>query len=133
MFVLFSRKIKSYKKSVLEWIEEVKKANKQVMLATVVPVTKKRAMKVKGKLEMIIEYNDWIRDLAKRQNLPLLDLELPLRTDSKNRYLKDEYTSGDGSHLNKKAYKVLDKFMIRSLCLLEGKKDCQEKNVISSK
>jgi hypothetical protein len=42
-------------------------------------------------------------------------MERALRTDDKERYLRDELTSGDGSHLNRKAYDILDRLLIESV------------------
>ena len=97
------------------WIEEIRQKNITVMLATIVPVTKERARRQPGKQEGIREFNDWLRDFARQQGLPLLDLEQALRTDGKERYLRDELTSGDGSHLNQQAYVILDRLLIESL------------------
>jgi len=97
------------------WVQEVKQKNIPVMLATVVPVTRERAQRGPGKQEGIREFNDWLRAYAQQQGLPVLDLEQALRTDNKERYLRDELTSGDGSHLNRKAYDILDKLLIDSI------------------
>jgi hypothetical protein len=97
------------------WVQEIREKNIIAMLATVVPVTRERAQRAPGKQEGIREFNDWLRAYAQQQGLPILDLERALRADNKERYLRDELTSGDGSHLNHKAYDILDKLLIESI------------------
>ncbi len=106
------------------WIQQVKEKNIKVMLTTVVPVTKTRAMKNQGKQEGVREYNNWARDYARNNQIGLVDLEAALRTDAKERYLRDDLTSGDGSHLNRKAYDILDRVMIQALCQLKPSENC---------
>jgi hypothetical protein len=103
------------KELIQHWVQEIRQKNITAMLATVVPVTRERAQRNPGKQEGIREFNDWVREYAQQQGLPLLDLERALRADNKERYLRDELTSGDGSHLNRKAYDILDKLLIESI------------------
>lgn len=105
------------KELIQKWAHEIRRKNISVMLATAVPVTKERSLRDPGKQEGIREFNDWLRAYAQQQGLPLLDLERALRTDDKDRYLRDELTSGDGSHLNGKAYAILDRLLIKSLSM----------------
>lgn len=98
-----------------KWVDQVRHAGIQPILATSVPVTRKRSEMDKGKMDGILKYNDWIRNYAKDQRIPLLDLELALRTDPADRYLRDDLTSGDGSHLNAKAYQILDGVLHKTL------------------
>jgi len=97
------------------WVREIRQKKIAVMLSTVVPVTRERAQRDPGKQEGISEFNDWVRTYAEEQGLPLLDLEWALRVDDKDCYLYDEFHSGDGSHLNRKAYTILDELLVRSL------------------
>ena len=97
-----------YKELMKKWVSMVRGAGKEVMIATVAPVTETRASKQEGKIESILAFNDWIRRYANEQNITLLDLEAALRKDPETRFLKDELTSGDGTHLNRKAYDILD-------------------------
>jgi hypothetical protein len=60
------------------------------------------------RMERIIEYNDWIKEYSAKRELAVLDLELQLRESEERRYLKVEYTKGDGLHLNQQAYAILD-------------------------
>lgn len=107
------------KELVKKWVDQVRHAGIQPILATAVPVTRSRAEKDKGKMDGIREYNDWIRNYAKDQRIPLLDLERALRIDPVERYLKDDFTSGDGSHLNGKAYEILDRLLYKTLTDLQ--------------
>lgn len=105
----------------LRWIQEVQQKNIPVMVTTIVPITRARAARDgESKQRAIREFNDWIRAYARDQKLPLLDLEIALRTNDKDRYLRDEYTSGDGSHLNAAAYAVLDRVLLDALCARDG-------------
>jgi len=104
-----------YKELMKKWVKMVRAAGKEVMLATVAPVTETRAAKQKGKIESIREFNDWIRQYAKDENITVIDLEAALRKDPQTRFLKDELTIGDGTHLNKKAYDILD-VLLRDSC-----------------
>lgn len=105
------------KELVQQWVQQIRQRHIAVMLATVVPVTKERARRDLNKQESIREFNDWLRIYVREQSLPLLDLELALRTDDKERYLRDDLTSGDGSHLNRHAYDILDQLMIESVSI----------------
>lgn len=104
-----------YRRMLERWVTEIRAARKQLVLATTVPVTRARAAKDPGKQQSLLEFNDWLRDFARREGIALLDLEAALRADEKERFLRDDYTSGDGSHLNSKAYAVLDRTLLATL------------------
>jgi GDSL-like lipase/acylhydrolase family protein len=106
------------------WVQQAKAKNIRVMLTTVVPVTKARAGRNPGKQAALLAYNDWARDYAREAGVSLLDLETPLRADAKERYLRDDLTSGDGSHLNRKAYDILDGVMLQALCNTVSAQNC---------
>lgn len=106
-----------YKAQMKEWVKRIKDAKIDVWVATAVPVTTVRAEKTKGKIEGIREFNDWLREYAKIENITLLDLEAALRKDSDKKFLKDEFTSGDGTHLNKEAYDILDTVLMNACSL----------------
>jgi len=101
-----------------QWVRQVGDKHIKVMIATVVPVTRNRAAQDRGKQESVLEYNDWVREYARSNGIVLLDLEAALRSDGRERYLRDDLTSGDGSHLNRKAYDILDGVMMQALCRL---------------
>lgn len=116
----FPGDLSAYKKMVSFWAKKIRNNRVKVMVATVVPVTKEKAAKRSGQIEAILEYNDWVRDLAKKENIALLDLEAALRNNDRDRFLQEELTSGDGLHLNKKAYDILDGLLLGT-CKLPGK------------
>ncbi len=107
----FPGDLEQYKTLMTEWVKRIREDNIKLVLATTVPVTKKHAEGRKGRIETILEFNDWVSEYAKKENIPLLDLEKALRTDDKNRYLRDDLTSGDGLHLNQKAYGIMDNLL----------------------
>ncbi len=111
----FPGDLESYKTLMTKWVKRIREANIDVVLATTVSVTATHAAEKKGRIETIRDFNDWIRDYTKKENIPLLDLEAALRTDGENRFLRDDMTSGDGLHLNQKAYGVLDDVLRQTL------------------
>jgi hypothetical protein len=111
----FPEDLPMYKQLVQGWVKRIRAANIEPILATAVPVTRERAGQVQGKIEGIREYNDWVREYAKSEKLLLIDLEAAVRNSDRARYLRDDLTSGDGTHLNAKAYEVLDKLMQATL------------------
>lgn len=99
-----------------QWVRQIRERKVAPMLATVVPVTAERSHRDPGKQEALRVFNDWLRNYAKHQAIPLVDLEAALRADNQDRFLRDDLTSGDGSHLNSKAYGILDRLLIETLC-----------------
>jgi hypothetical protein len=112
----FPGDLASYKRSVKKWVNQLQAKKIEVMLATVVPVTNVRAHQSPGKQESLVEYNEWVRQYAQQHGIRLLDLESALRTDEFDRYLRDEFATSDGSHLNAAAYAVLDDLLCKKLC-----------------
>lgn len=104
------------------WVAEVRAAKRTVVLATTVPVTRARSASDPGKQAALLAFNDWLRGYAQREGLPLVDLEQALRSDDRERYLRDEYTSGDGSHLNRAAYDVLDRTLLKTLDVVAARR-----------
>jgi hypothetical protein len=107
-----------------QWQEQLTASGAQVVLATVVPVTQARAARDSGKQEALTAFNGWVREYAAQRNLPVLDLDAALRTGDAGSNLRDEYTSGDGSHLNGAAYAVLDRTLLGTLCGIEAGAAC---------
>jgi len=70
---------------------------------------------MKTRIERIVEYNEWVRTFCKEKNLIVLDLEIALRIDDGNRFLRDDLTKGDGLHLNAEGYRILDSIVIPTL------------------
>jgi lysophospholipase L1-like esterase len=67
------------------------------------------------KNKAILEYNDWIIMYCKNSGLCVLDLEQAVRYSAKNRYLREDLAKIDGLHINRKAYKILDKIVLPTL------------------
>ena len=61
-----------------------------------------------ARLTGILAYNDWVKSYAQKEGLVVLDLEAPLRVSNSDRSLRKDLHSGDGLHLNAKAYALLD-------------------------
>jgi len=114
----FPGDLPAYRDSLRRWVKQIQATGARVVLATVVPVTRRRAARDVGKQESLVEYNRWIREFAQQERLALLDLESALRIGDEDSYLRDDFTSGDGSHLNSAAYAVLDNMLRATLCQL---------------
>ncbi|UCE40734.1 MAG: hypothetical protein JSV17_14995 [Candidatus Aminicenantes bacterium] len=123
-----------YSKSMMRWIEECRRAGVIPIPATIVPVTRLHSLKkffidvLKGRNPFqhshplkqernssICEFNDWIRTYSREKGLAVLDLEAALRYSERNRFLKESFARIDGLHLNKQAYKNLDRIVIPAL------------------
>ncbi len=120
----FPGDLPAYRESLRRWVKQIQAAGARVVLATVVPVTRTRAARDVGKQESLVEYNRWIRDFARQEGIALLDLESALRAGDGDFYLRDDFTSGDGSHLNAAAYAVLDKTLRATLCQVAPETGC---------
>jgi len=105
-----------YERSVQAWVSRLQAKQIKVILATVVPVTRVRSEQSPGKQESLLKYNEWVRQYAQRHDIMLLDLESALRTDDSGNYLRDEFATSDGSHLNAAAYAKLDDVLRKTLC-----------------
>jgi GDSL-like Lipase/Acylhydrolase family len=97
-----------YERRMQDWVSRVQAHGITVVLATVAPVTHARAEKDPGKQESLLKYNEWVRLYAAQHGLKVLDLEAALRNEEAGRYLRDEFATADGSHLNAAAYALLD-------------------------
>lgn len=87
------------------WVEQLRGAGIKVALATVAPVTRAHASHEPGRAEGLWAFNDWLRQFAADQGLPLLDLEAALRCSSSDRHLDPALHSGDGLHLARATYR----------------------------
>ncbi|MCX6927761.1 MAG: hypothetical protein NT154_31805, partial [Verrucomicrobia bacterium] len=74
------------------------------ILATVVPVNNKNGDGWQQRLAGLLAYNDWVRQFAGLQRLDVLDLEAALRVSVNDRSLRTDLDSGDGLHLDTRAY-----------------------------
>ena len=78
----------------------------KIILQSILPVSKKYEKETSGITQKKIDTaNDWILALAETHNVKFLDTASALK-DSKG-YLKSEYDSGNGLHLNETGYNVL--------------------------
>lgn len=112
----FPGDLKVYQESVRNWVYQLRTHHVTVILATVVPVTKARAEIDTGKQESLLAYNRWLRQFARDEALPVVDLEASLRGDEEGSYLRDEFAAEDGSHLIARAYAALDRTLFNTLC-----------------
>jgi hypothetical protein len=130
----FPGDLRQYQELMKGWIKECRKAGVIPIPTTVVPVVSSKNKSVKDQLkdfiktilgipttgkaeqlEGIFQYNDWVREYAGQEGLTVLDLEAPLRTSQDDRSLRVDLHSGDGMHLNAKAYEILDRIVIPTL------------------
>lgn len=121
----FPGDLEADKRAVRRWVGQLRERSIEVVLATVVPVTRERAVRDPGKQEALARFNAWVRDFAAQEGLALVDLEAALREGAPGSFLREEFTSGDGSHLNRAAYAVLDRTLLASLCQLEPGSGCE--------
>jgi hypothetical protein len=104
-----------YERSIRNWISRLQAKQIEVILTTVVPVTRTRAEQSPGKQESLLMYNEWVRQYTQQHGIVLLDLESALHTNDAGHYLREEFATSDGSHLNSAAYTVLDELLCRTL------------------
>jgi len=121
-----------YQELMKGWIKECRKAGVVPVPTTVVPVVSSKNKPWKDRLkdfiktmlgrpttatqlEGIFRYNDWIKEYAMQEGLTVLDLEAPLRTSQDDRSLRVDLHSGDGLHLNSRAYAMLDAIVVPTL------------------
>jgi hypothetical protein len=109
----FPGDLAAYANSVRGWTKRLTSGGFQVVLATVVPVTRARAMRDPGKQDSILAFNGWVRNYARAELLPVLDLEASLRDADSS--LREQFAAADGSHLNASAYAVLDRQLLEML------------------
>lgn len=111
---------------VQDWVGKLRAAGVQPVLVTVAPVKapglvqrgKDLVKKAIGKPvwpEEVAAFNDWLREYAARERLPLFDLEQALWIAPDQRYLKPEFTTDDSVHLSRVAYERLDEEFKRFL------------------
>lgn len=111
----FPGDLDGYLAKVRRWIGQIRARGIVPMVATVVPITRERSARDRGKQESLRAFNRRLRSLAAEEQFALLDLETALSDGSESGYLRNQYTSGDGSHLNAAAYAVLDPFLLAAL------------------
>lgn len=112
------------------WVGECRDKEIVPVLATVVPVVRFFPLRIfllnlfhgkwrypKDPSEAINEFNDWVRDYAREEDLVVLDLAAALSSGSG--YLRFGFARRDGFHINEKAYRELDKIMIPTMNRVE--------------
>ena len=118
----FPRDLKSSEAKIKTWVDQIRSHNIIPVLATVVPVTMERDSSSPGKFKSLVKFNDFIRDYAAQEGLPLLDLEAALRISDTDRHLRPDYAQPDGTHLVPMAYNAaLDKIAIQLIKQLTEK------------
>ena len=126
----FPGDLSQYKVLMTGWVQQCRSVGVTPIPTTVVPVVRDLSWTTRLKdlikwvigrptfasqLTQIAEYNDWIKALAPGEGLAVLDIEAPLRISPQDRSLRPDLTSGDGLHLNDRAYVILDKIVIPTL------------------
>jgi len=108
--------MEAYRDLVRSWVNLCRGEAVIPILTTVVSIDPDNPGNWEGQLESILEYNNWIHDYCGNENISVLDLEAALRVSEGNRVLDPEYDSGDGLHLNDRAYSErLDYILIPAL------------------
>lgn len=123
----FPGKLSEYQRLEMEWVKSLRNAGIQPILVTTPPLAEptgivQRAKDFVKKLigkptwqESVLEFNDWLKAYAKRENIPVFDVEAVLRRDDQSRWLRNEFDQGDGLHLNRAAYRDMDRAFIKFL------------------
>lgn len=130
--VYFPGDMKSYKEKYQSWIHQIKQSGVTPVIATIVPpadsqgfvedmkaFVKVKVLRQASQHQQITEFNDWLRELARNENVPLFDLEKYTRRSDTDRRMREEYNSGDGIHVNATAYSMLDKELLTFLRALK--------------
>jgi hypothetical protein len=117
----FPGPLDEYKKLFRSWILQIKRAGVRPVIATTVPSAapsgifgtakewiKLRILGRESQYDQIRHFNDWLRQTAREEGIPVLDLEVSLRRSESDRSMDATYDAGDGTHLNGRAYQLLD-------------------------
>jgi len=96
--------MEAYENLIRDWVNLCRDDGVIPVLTTVVPIDPDNPGNREGQLESLLEFNDWIRNYCRDENIPVLDLESALRVSEDNRTLDPGYDSGDGLHPNDLAY-----------------------------
>ncbi len=107
----------SYQNLIREWVNLCRGNGVIPVLTTVVPIDPNNPLNAgQAQLNSILEFNDWIKQYCRDENISVLDLEKALRISDTNRALNPIYDSGDGLHPNERAYtEKLDGIFIPAL------------------
>jgi hypothetical protein len=119
--VYFPGDLDAYKQQYRGWISEISSRGLTPVIATVVPparrkgiaaakgFVKERLLGQPSRYEQVAAFNDWLRALGGEMGVAVFDLERLVRVDAEDRHMRDEYDEGDGVHLSRAAYDMLDR------------------------
>jgi len=117
----FPGNMAEYERKVTSWVAMLRQAGIAPVLVTTPPLDVPQGTIQRGKEEIkhllgrgtaaegIATFNDWLKAYAKREHIPVFDLEAALRRAPDNRWMKAEYDSGDRVHLNAAGYQAMDR------------------------
>jgi hypothetical protein len=112
-----------YQRQLMSWVETLRAVGIQVVLVTVAPVAEPTEYISRAKVFVkrligkptpldrlggLAQFNDWLKQYAQRERIPVFDLAAQLQRSASERWLRSEYDIGDQLHLNEAAYRVLD-------------------------
>lgn len=113
----------------LEMLRQARAAGIAVILATEIPWTEQTGFlngirgyiaRLRGKQSYasrvsghVHELNDFLRELAAREKIPLLDFESAFARDDGTR--RPEFAASDGSHISRAGYRALTEYAAREL------------------
>jgi len=120
--VYFPGDLDAYKRQYRGWIADIRGHGLTPVIATVVPPAhrkgaasvakgfiKERILGQPSRYEQVVAFNDWLRALGKELGVAVFDLERVLRISAEDRHMRAEYDEGDGVHVNRAAYDLLDR------------------------
>lgn len=126
--VYFPGQQDAYKKQYAGWIASLKQVGIKPIVATTVPpaasqgfvADAKTFIKVRllgrdDQYQQVVDFNNWLREFAQKERIPIVDLEQALRRSDSDRHMVDRFDAGDGIHINKEAYDVLDGVLLKTL------------------
>lgn len=98
-------KYKTYYNKLIDKIKELSPSTK-IILQSAFPVTDEYSDRDNGiSNSSINRLNQWLKDIAYEQQLPYLDTQSILKNN--NGGMKEEYSEGDGVHMNALAYEAI--------------------------
>ena len=123
--------LEKYKSAFVRWSDSFKAISVEPVLATVIPITenlpayykmrkliKKYILRQDGKrvnregtVQVLSEFNEWVREYATENKLRVLDLEKATIEGGTKKYLRADLST-DGLHLNQNGYGKLDKLAV---------------------
>jgi len=112
----YGTSMEAYEDLIRDWVNLCRGEGVIPVLATVVPIDPDNPENPEGRLESLLEFNDWIHEYSEYEDISVLDLEAALRVSEDDRTLDPDYDSGDGLHPNDLAYsEELDDILIPAL------------------